>query len=87
MCLVCKPDILVDTDDNDMHQPVESKVHFMFSCAAYRVERDSKLEKPENFENLTVGDKLKVALNYGHNVKLTSQFLLSAFDKRSLILK
>ena len=48
MCLVCKPDILVDTDDNDMHQPVESEVHFMFSCAAYRVERDhwySKLEQ------------------------------------------
>ena len=90
VCLACKPDTLIDTNDSDMQQPVESEVHFMFSCAAYRGERDhwySRMEKPENFENLSVGDKLKIALNSGPNVKLTSQFLLSAFDKRSLLLK
>ena len=90
VCLVCAPNILVDINDNDPQQPVESEVHFMFKCAAYRVERDhwySKLEKPDNFETLTVGDKLKIALNLGPNAKVTSQFLLSAFDKRSLTLK
>ena len=66
VCLVCAPNILVDIYENDSHQPVESEVHFMFKCAAYRVKRDHwycKLEKPDNFDTLTVVEKLRISLN------------------------
>ena len=88
MCVWCV--LLTSWYDIALQQPVQSEVHFMFSCTAYREERDhwySKLDKPDNFETLTVPDRLKIVLNSGPNAKVTSQYLLKAFEKRSLILK
>ena len=45
----------------------------------------SKIKTPENFCDLLTAEKLKVVLNWPENVKLTAQFLIDAFNKRSKI--
>ena len=85
-CLVCKPmEPLVDIEQGN-EKPIESEVHFLFSCNAYLKEREEWFEKmtlPENFHHLTVEDKLKIVLNKSENVKVTSQFIIMALEARS----
>ena len=46
----------------------------------------SNIEKPENFDTLDNREKLDIVLNINSNIKLTANFILSAFDIRSKIL-
>ena len=41
---------------------------------------------PENVEGLQESEQLGIVLNDANNVKLTSQFLIDAYDMRSKIL-
>ena len=45
----------------------------------------SKIKTPENFCDLVTAEKFKVVLNWPENVKLTAQFLIDIFNKRSKI--
>ena len=68
---------------------IECEQHYLFSCTAYSNLRQSwlsSLEKPDNFDNLDSGEKLNIVLNIGANIKMTANFILSAFDIRSRIL-
>ena len=69
---------------------IECEQHYLFSCTAYTNIRQSwlsSLEKPDNFDDLEDnGEKLDIALNVAANIKLTANFILSAFDIRSKIL-
>ena len=89
-CQVCEKDYLIDVPGIHSTKPIENEAHFMFKCAAYSSERDhwlSQLITPDNFENLTIADKFKTVLNVSTNVKATSQFILQALNKRSLLLQ
>ena len=71
------------------NQEVECETHYLFSCSAYDNLRHAwlnKLEKPENFEILSLEEKLKLALNNPANVKHTANFISDAFNARSKIL-
>ena len=71
------------------NQEVECETHYLFSCSAYGNLRHTwlnKLEKPENFESLSLEDKLKLVLNNPSNVKHTANFISDAFNARSKIL-
>ena len=89
-CLVCRePNQLVVFNAVDVG-PVESETHFLFQCTAYGNERDiwyGKMTLPDNFENLPVEIKLKTVHNDQQNVKFTAQFIVSAFNIRSKLLK
>ena len=68
---------------------IECEQHYLFSCTAYTNIRQSwlsSLEKPDNFNDLDNGEKLDIVLNVAANIKLTANFILSAFDIRSKIL-
>ena len=68
---------------------IECEQHYLFSCTAYSNLRQSwlsSLEKPDNFDNLDSGEKLNIVLNIAANIKMTANFILSAFDIRSRIL-
>ena len=68
---------------------IECELHYLFSCTAYSNLRQSwlsSLVKPDNFDNLDNWEKLNVVLNMTENIKLTANFILSAFDIRSRIL-
>ena len=70
-------------------QNVENEHHFIFVCGAYATIREiwmSKLILPVNFEGLQENEQLGLVLNDANNVKLTSQFLIDAYDMRSKIL-
>ena len=87
---MCNKDSLVDIPGINVTKPIENEAHFMFTCAAYSSERDhwfSQLIVPDNFENLSIADKFKTVLNVSTNVRATSQFILKALDKRSLLLQ
>ena len=43
----------------------------------------SKMQLPSDFSDLATSEKLKLVLNEHVNVKLTSQFIIDAFDLRS----
>ena len=86
-CLVCKA--FNNPSQNPLCDHIETEVHFLFSCSAYRSERDDWLRKltlPLNFDKMTVGNKLKLVLNDPSNVKPTAQFIAKAYDIRSKIL-
>ena len=71
------------------NQEIECEIHYLFSCTAYSNLRNSwlsNLEKPENFDTLDNREKLDIVLNINSNIKLTANFILSAFDIRSKIL-
>ena len=88
VCLVCKPkDQLIDIPGQET--PIESETHFLFYCNAYSAEREQLLKKltiPDNFYDLNDDEKLKATLNDPLNVRFTSQFILSAFNLRSIVL-
>ena len=87
-CLVCAKNNLVDISGNNASY-VEDEAHFMFNCEAYKTERDhwlNHLVLPTNFETSSIADKFKVVLNLGPNIRATSQFILGALNKRSLLL-
>ena len=70
-------------------QSVENEHHFIFVCRAYAEIRAiwmTKLNLPENFGGLQDFEKLGIVLNEAENVKITSQFLIDAYDLRSKIL-
>ena len=46
----------------------------------------SKIKTPENFCDLPNAERLKIVLNCPENVKLTAQFLIDAFNKRSKLI-
>ena len=67
---------------------VENEYHFIFECEAYRDERliwIDKLTIPNNFSTLLHSQKLKIVLNDHNNVKLSAQYLINIYDKRSKI--
>jgi hypothetical protein len=69
-CLVCKA--FNNQSQNPLLDHIETEVHYLFSCSAYRSERDDWLRKltlPPNFDQMTVGNKLKLVLNDPSNVK------------------
>ena len=73
----------------NINQEIECEVHYLFSCSAYHDLRQPwmlKLQKPDNFEILSLKDKLKVVLNDPMNVKHTAKFILDAFSARSKII-
>ena len=70
------------------NQEVECETHYLFSCSAYSNLRHTwlnTLEKPENFENLVLDEKLKTVLNIPANMKHTANFIIDAFNARSKI--
>ena len=95
ICLVCKtPEqgqlVTVDNATEADDEPIESEIHFMFQCSAYRTERESwyaGMTLPDNFHTSPINIKLDVVLNHPNNIKQTAQFLNIAFNKRSTILK
>ena len=62
----------------NMNQEIESEV--------LRQPWILNLQKPDNFEILSLEEKLKVALNEPMNVKHTAKFILDAFSARSKII-
>ena len=67
---------------------VENEYHFIFECEAYRDERliwIDKLTIPNNFSTLLYSQKMKIVLNDHNNVKLSAQYLINIYDKRSKI--
>ena len=67
----------------------ENEFHVIFQCTSYnniRMSWLSKTKTPENFCNLANAERLKIVLNCPENVKLTAQFLIDAFNKRSKII-
>ena len=68
---------------------IECEAHYLFSCMSYDDLRQtwlSSIEKPANFDDLSIEEKFKIALNSTTNIKPTANFILDAFDKRSKIL-
>ena len=65
---------------------VENEFHFLFICNLYDQLRNdwaTKLQLPANFSNFDQSEKLKIVLNDHNNVKLTTQFIIDAYDLRS----
>ena len=90
VCLICKPkDQIIDIQGQGQETPIESETHFLFYCNAYNAEREQLLKKitiPDNFYDLNDDEKLKVTLNDPLNVRFTSQFILSAYNLRTIVL-
>ena len=87
---MCDKKSLVDIPGIPVINPIENEAHFLFDCTAYSSERDhwfSQIIVPANFENLAIADKFKIVLNLSTNVRATSQFILKALNKRSLLLQ
>ena len=77
-CLICP----------NQNQEVENEVHFLFNCQAYEAERlawTQKLTVPEDFMTLPEAVRLDLVLNTHSNVKLTAQYIINIFDKRSKV--
>ena len=69
---------------------IESECYVLFSCRIYddlRHEWLNKLCIPDNFEQLSKQEKLKIVLNKPENVKQTAQYLIKVMDLRSLVNK
>ena len=85
VCLLCR-----DTNQADGQEPrVETEFHFIFTCSHYNTLRLSWMEglvKPGDFDGLSDGEKLSVALNNAENVKSTAQFITRAYSMRSKVL-
>ena len=65
---------------------LETEFHFIFECPHYSKLRNSWLSKltiPTNFHNMENSKKLHLVFNDPENVKLSSQFILDAYDMRS----
>ena len=87
-CLVCRPvEQIIDTEDSA--NPIESEIHFLFHCNAYKEEREKLFKQmtvPEEFNALCDDEKLKLTLNEPSNVKPVAQFIIKALDFRSTIM-
>ena len=82
LCPVCN----LNDPLQGLNPQIENETHFLFICSLYdqiRGDWMSKMQLPVEFNNLTVNEKLKVVLNDHNNVKLTSQFIIDAYDLRS----
>ena len=69
---------------------VESEYYVLFHCPMYNDLRRQWLRKlciPENFNELTKVEKLKMVLNKSENVRHTAQYIVSVMDLRSLLNK
>ena len=92
ICLVCENlNQLIDMNPSNgpRFEPIESETHYLFTCGAYKIERDiwyNKMTLPPDFNLLPVEQKLKIVLNDPCNVKATSQFITNAYSIRSKIL-
>ena len=67
---------------------IENEYHFIFECEAYRDESLIWMEKlsiPNNFSTLNDNQRMKIVLNDHNNVKLSAQYLINIYDKRSKI--
>ena len=67
---------------------VESESHFLLYCVGYRQIRQqwlSNVNVPDNFNQLTDAEKIKVLINID-NVKSTAQFIVEAFNLRNRLL-
>ena len=76
VCVFC------ENNDNE----VENEDHFIFRCPAYDNLRNTlfeTIEKPQNFNLMTLGDKLKILLDNPKNISPTANFIFNALDKRS----
>ena len=86
ICLAC----IVNPDLSIVPTPeIENEYHFIFECNRYKEIRDiwlSKLDLPSNFNNSQHCEKLQIVLNEQHNVKLTAQFILDAYNIRSKVI-
>ena len=68
---------------------VENEEHFIFKCAAYtdlRTVLFNSIVKPENFYDLTLGEKLKILLENHDNVSQVANFVLHSYDLRSKLI-
>ena len=65
---------------------VEDEAHFLLDCPRHSLLRRKLLEQicDENFEMLNVTEKLKFLLNNPSIVKQTAQFIIDAYDNRSI---
>ena len=85
VCLLCR-----DRNQADgLELSVETEFHFIYVCTHFNTLRSSWLEslvKPENFDYLSDGEKLSVALNEAQNVKSTAQFITRAYSMRSNVI-
>ena len=69
---------------------MESEYYILFQCPMYNDLRRQWLRKlciPENFNELTKAEKLKLVLNESENVRHTAQYIVSVMDQRSLLNK
>ena len=67
---------------------VESEYYVLFQCPMYKDIRKAWLKNiriPENFNELTKAEKLKVVLNDSENVRFTAKYIVSVMDLRSLL--
>ena len=67
---------------------VESEYYVLFQCSMYKDLRRSWLKNiriPENFNDLTKAEKLKIVLNDPENVRITAKYIVSVMDLRSLL--
>ena len=76
--------------ETDTERPeIESEIHFLFSCKAYKDERDRWMQAmtlPLNFESLANDEKLKIILNDSCNVKPTATFIDQSLSVRDRLL-
>ena len=85
ICQVCKK----ENGQSEFIGRIESEIHFIFQCNRYSAIRQiwlSQLTVPLDFNLLSVYQKLDIVLNHHENVKLTSQFLINAYDVRSKVI-
>ena len=65
---------------------IENEYHIYFQCTVYNVMRRSwigTLIVPEHFFELQAVEKFKLIYNKPENVKVTAQYILDEFNKRS----
>ena len=73
------------TCSNEKYE-IECESHFLFSCTSYSDLRHAwllRLEIPDNFDLLSLEEKLKLVLNHPTNIKPTAKFIIDAFNARS----
>ena len=69
---------------------VESEFHAIFKYSMYHQLREkwlSNLNIPDNFHQLSIGNKFKIVLNRPENVRHSAKFLISLMDSRRLLNK
>ena len=65
---------------------METEYHFIYECSYYENIRLNWLQnmvKPDNFADLSEGEKLSIALNASVNIMSTAKFITTAYSMRS----